>query len=170
MKFNKTYLLIVVLLFVILFRIDNKDIFYEHWFNIEFILFIIIVLIMILFFSLKKVFKKMYLLESVATILISAYLFSLIILFPLNYYNKRHYIKSKAAFYEICEIIGVSKSRKTRGYHFTFKKSSHLVPGRSKDLYKIENNPNKYLVSVKYKKGLFNSYVFISKKLIDKQE
>ena len=57
---------------------------------------------------------------------------------------------------------------KTRGYYFKFKNSSHLVPGRSKDLYKIENNSNKYVIAVKYKKGLFNSYIFISKKLIDK--
>ena len=85
----------------------------------------------------------MYLLESVVTILISSYLFSLILLFPLNYYNKRHYIKNNADFYESCEINGVSKSRKTRGYYFKFKNSSHLVPGRSKDLYKIENNSNK---------------------------
>ncbi len=122
---------------------------------------------MLLLYNFKKILKEKYFLEAVTIILVGSYLFSLILLYPINFYNKNYYIENETTLSEICEINGVSKRRMSRGYYFKFKESSHWVRGQSKDLYKIEKNINDYLIVVEYKKGLFNSYIFTNKQIID---
>lgn len=97
------------------------------------------------------------------------YVFSVFAFLPVNYYNENVYAKKSDVKYTQCELLKITKSRKSKGMYIRFQGEKVFIRGFEPIFNEVGNNED-YIVDVSYKDGMLNSKIMRTWKVRKKAE
>jgi len=169
--------LLLLFVFMLFFNVEDEKIFHvgiNYLFIIIYIFCFLTVLIIILTKGSKSETRGFldqmvyFFINHFLVVCLGSYVLALVLIFPINRYNKIVYSSKNKLEVVECDLVGISKRRQSRGFYFSYLENKHFIRGFYPifNIIEKEKNTQDYKVLLHFKQGILNSYVIESWKII----